>query len=336
MGAPKELSGLDCDGEDRAGIQLVLRSRLDEMCELRVAALDWSDIEGVHDMRVASRRLRSALTDLSPYLRSRAFPKGPLKKIGKALGAVRDEDVAIAALEELTSKAEGLSDGIEQITHERRERQARARTALEKVITESALDKFREGFLERIDRLNKAPTEHSVKRKGEPRAGKTYRQIGIEVITDRANHLRNASGSLYHPHKTKPLHRTRILAKRLRYAIELFVPCWGDELAPFTKEAARLQASLGALHDCDVWIADIGSRLERIDKSKRAQSSPDYRAACVWLLRYFAKERAKHYDNALERWQQTEEAGFFTRLQTELELKSNGVESKSAEDPAGS
>jgi triphosphatase len=337
MAAPRELFGLDCEGEALAGIQLVLRSRLDEMCEFRAAALDWSDVEGVHDMRVASRRLRSAMADFEPYVRRRTTPRKRVKEIAQALGAVRDEDVAIAALEELKTQAEARSDGIELITRERRERQTRARTALEKIITESAVAKFQGEFLEWLDRAGRMPAARSV-RKTTPFAAKTFRQVGVEVITHRAHQLRDAGGGLYHPLKTKPLHRMRIMAKRLRYAIELLAPCWSEELAQFAKEAARMQAALGGLHDCDVWIADIGSRLEHSDqvKSDEGRPGPNHRAACLWLLRHFARERTKHYGNALERWQQGEEDGFFTRLQAVLDLKPNSATPQSGDDPVGS
>src|SRR5260370_42178031 len=123
MAAQREFLGLDCEAEAVAGIHLVLRLRLDEMCEFRAAALDWSDIEGVHDMRVASRRLRSAMADFEPYLRRRTNPRKRVKQIARVLGAVRDEDVAIAALEDLKTQAEEVSDGIELIARESRERQ---------------------------------------------------------------------------------------------------------------------------------------------------------------------------------------------------------------------
>lgn len=64
-------------------------------------ALAGEDIEGVHDMRVASRRLRAAIE-----LFRDAFPRhriAPLlqdvKGLADALGAVRDTDVLIERLE---------------------------------------------------------------------------------------------------------------------------------------------------------------------------------------------------------------------------------------------
>ena len=54
------------------------------MCSLRNQALNWSDPEGVHDMRVSSRRLRGALHDfrdrlVSPGTRALRGPPGNLQ-----------------------------------------------------------------------------------------------------------------------------------------------------------------------------------------------------------------------------------------------------------------
>src|ERR1044071_3631071 len=107
MAKAKEIVGLDCRASASSCVLLVLRTRLDEMSEFRAAALDWSDPEGVHDMRVASRRLRSALRDFKPYLRMKKMRRAAdyLKAVADALGAVRDHDVAIIALEELKQDA---------------------------------------------------------------------------------------------------------------------------------------------------------------------------------------------------------------------------------------
>ena len=60
-------------------------------------------------MRVASRRLRSALRDFLPYLRKRGLSsvQKRLRNIADALGEVRDHDVAIMALEELEKEQTG-------------------------------------------------------------------------------------------------------------------------------------------------------------------------------------------------------------------------------------
>src|SRR5262252_3216110 len=107
MAKAKEIVGLDSDGPAREAIRLVLRSRMDEMCELREAALNWNDPEGIHDIRVASRRLRGALRDFMPYLGKRGLTRcaDEIKTIARALGSVRDLDVAIIELEKTAAKA---------------------------------------------------------------------------------------------------------------------------------------------------------------------------------------------------------------------------------------
>src|SRR5260221_9304696 len=54
--------------------------------------------EAIHDMRVASRRLRSALDIFGPYYKARAIKaiRKHLRRVGKTLGAVRDLEVVLA------------------------------------------------------------------------------------------------------------------------------------------------------------------------------------------------------------------------------------------------
>ena len=63
--------------------------------------LDTGDIERVHDMRVATRRLRAALEIFEPCFPAEAVRRRPcdeVKRLADALGERRDRDVAIAAL----------------------------------------------------------------------------------------------------------------------------------------------------------------------------------------------------------------------------------------------
>ena len=85
----------------------MLATRFKEMQEWRDAALDWTDPEGVHSMRVASRRLRSVLRDFTPYFRKRPLNSAgkKLKRVADTLGEVRDLDVALMALAESKTEA---------------------------------------------------------------------------------------------------------------------------------------------------------------------------------------------------------------------------------------
>src|SRR5258708_35338635 len=113
------------------------------MCALRDRALDWNDPEGVHDMRVASRRLRSALADFKPDLRCGTLPRGRLKMIAAALGTVRDEDVSLLALESLKTKvAEQIAQGIEAIADERRRRRLNNSAVIGQTIVNAVVSEF--------------------------------------------------------------------------------------------------------------------------------------------------------------------------------------------------
>ena len=312
MAKAKEIEGLDCGAEVGAGVRLVLRTRLEEMCALRAAALDWSDPEGVHDMRVASRRLRSAVRDFSPYLRRRQFrrAKDGLKSLAAALGLVRDEDVALMALEKLEAEAPpGVTSGVGQFVAKRVRKRDRARARLERAMTEKALRELGEDFEDAL-----AGGVKSQRKPLEGGAGVvSFRRAGSEVIRAGIAEFRELSPSLYSPLEPEPLHRLRIAAKRLRYAAELFAVCWDeDALAPFAREIARIQGSLGELHDCDVWIDELGGRLGRTERE--GDDAAEMRRAAFWLLDYFVRERTHHFQNALARWREWEAEGFLQRL----------------------
>src|SRR5437773_8697758 len=97
MAKARNIPKINCEDAAAEAIRVVLIIRLEEMCALRDHALDWSNPEGVHDMRVSSRRLRSALHDFAPYLHKRRLQVAlkQIRDVADALGTVRDQDVAI-------------------------------------------------------------------------------------------------------------------------------------------------------------------------------------------------------------------------------------------------
>lgn len=318
MAKGKRISGLDCSAPADKMVRLVLRTQLKAMCDLREKALDWRDLEGVHDMRVLSRRLRSAVSDFRPYLRKRSLPRLKLRSIARSLGDVRDQDVALLALEELKSKAkEQVAAGIEVLIEERRKKRKQARAALQQAVRPSVVDNFRKDYLSKLRTIVVADPKES-----DPPANDgalLFGQLGVSVIDARLKELSAASRCIYFPFEIKELHELRILAKRLRYALELFAACWGDEMVAIAKEVALLQTSLGEMHDCDVWIESLGRRLKQmarrnIDDEQNARSKD----GAVWLLRHFSRERMEHYRDALALWQRWEADGLLLTLRSML------------------
>jgi CHAD domain-containing protein len=310
----KHISGLDCSAPAEEMMRHVLREQVRAMCAMRKKALDWSDPEGVHDMRVLSRRLRSAIADFEPYLRKSRLPLTKLRTIARTLGQVRDEDVALAALEKLKTETHGVvAHGIETLVTERQLRRDNARAELKKAIRRSAIDELLDEFQTRLGDSPVAP-----ERAGPPPmapAAATFRSIGARIITGRLKELRAAGTHIFFPSENQELHELRIVAKGLRYAAELFAACWGDDMRAIAREVALLQTSLGELHDCDVWIEELGVRLKRAARQGRGDPEQNRTtAACTWLLKHFAKIRTEHYRDALSRWQQWQTDGFLYSL----------------------
>ena len=337
MAKARQVEGLDCGARVLDGARLVLRTRLQEMCDYRAAALDFSDIEGVHAMRVASRRLRSAMRDFEPYLNERPARRR-VKRVADALGAVRDEDVAIEALSRLAEEARELADeetarGVRALVAEREQRREAARAELAREISEEAVGELRERFLARLAGATRPPAPPADLTDSVPppvsvaavevgdgdRAyvGLTFLRAGRDILLARSAELRELSGSLYRPFDIEPLHRMRIAAKRLRYAVELYGQCFGERLRPYARKIAGLQKSLGEVHDCDVWVEDLGARLADAQRSARDGldgHDDGRRTAAVWLMQHFVRERTRHYTDALACWQDCESGHFFARL----------------------
>ena len=111
----------------------VVRVRADELFEHSENVLDTSDIERVHDMRVASRRLRAVLEIFEP-----CFPQGDFKTVlrdvkalADALGERRDPDVHIEDMEEFEKHVQAaVRPGIEALVARLRARQTRGNDTL--------------------------------------------------------------------------------------------------------------------------------------------------------------------------------------------------------------
>lgn len=111
----------------------VVRVRADELFAERDDVLDVADIEGVHAMRVATRRLRAVLEIFAP-----CFPKAEyrdvlrdVKALADALGERRDPDVHIEAMEAFAAAADPLHrPGVQTLITHLRARQSDANLRL--------------------------------------------------------------------------------------------------------------------------------------------------------------------------------------------------------------
>jgi CHAD domain-containing protein len=149
---PVELNG-EMTFARAASVTVATRSH--ELFACADGVLDTEDIERVHDMRVASRRLRAALEVFAPCFERDEHRDllREVKQLAAALGRRRDPDVQIDAL---TKVREELSPedhpGVDLLIARAREEQAAGNTALREAL-EAALTHDLRGRLEEIARL---------------------------------------------------------------------------------------------------------------------------------------------------------------------------------------
>jgi CHAD domain-containing protein len=133
MAKARDIPGLHASMPFAAAAAATVAVRAEELFENAEGVLDTSDIERVHDMRVATRRLRAVLEIYAPcFAKDRYSPLlKEVKALADALGARRDPDVLLdrlADLETVLPKAD--APGIEAFAAPVHEEQARGNETL--------------------------------------------------------------------------------------------------------------------------------------------------------------------------------------------------------------
>lgn len=140
MARAQPIPTLDCGDSFAGAAAKVVSTRATELFELRSGVLDVDDVEPLHDMRVATRRLRAVLEIFAPCFPRRAHRAvlRDVKRLADALGARRDPDVQIAAL--TAHAAEAPSEdrpGVEVLIDRLRREQTTANAALSQALAEA-------------------------------------------------------------------------------------------------------------------------------------------------------------------------------------------------------
>ncbi len=146
---------LDCEASVGAAARRVVKVRAKEVFKQADGVLDLGEVEHVHDMRVATRRLRAALEvfeDCFPRKRHHKALKR-VKGLADALGERRDLDVEIELLESLADEvADEDRAGLDALVEDLRARQRQANEDLASFVTAKRLKKLRR----RLTKLAKA------------------------------------------------------------------------------------------------------------------------------------------------------------------------------------
>ena len=111
MARAHQFEELNCDTPVDEAARGLLQGRWEAVRELCAKVVEEPTVDAIHDARVATRRLRSAYRDFRPFVRTGALRRvmPEIRALADLLGAVRDQDVAIATLDGL---ADGLGPGM--------------------------------------------------------------------------------------------------------------------------------------------------------------------------------------------------------------------------------
>jgi CHAD domain-containing protein len=134
MAKARPIEGLRAEQPYAAAAAKVVAVRARELADQSRNVLDIDDIERVHDMRVASRRLRASLEIFEPCFPGAEYEEAlsEVKAVADALGERRDADVTIAALEQFTENlAAPDRRGVASLVAQVRAEQAEANDRLE-------------------------------------------------------------------------------------------------------------------------------------------------------------------------------------------------------------
>lgn len=195
--------------------------------------------DAVHKLRVAARRLASALDAFADH-----FPASGAAKVAKhakrlrsAAGSVRDHDIALALAAEL-----GLE--LPEKTIERVERDRN-----------KASEQLRGGLARLKGKSPGAEWDHVLHLTGKGRGaapGPTAASYAAALLPQMASEFFEAGHKAAAPAAAiETLHAFRILGKRFRYTLEIFAPCYADGLRDALQLLRSVQDTLGLINDCE-------------------------------------------------------------------------------------
>jgi CHAD domain-containing protein len=223
---------------------VVLRRNLAAMVAHEPGTRLGEDFEELHDMRVATRRMRAALAMFSEALPVRAqHVRDELGWLGRMLGAVRDLDVQLERLEEwageLPEEDERALDELAGLLgHEREVARDELLSCLESLRYEQLVSDF-------SDMLRQGPPLCSAARA--PAVA-----VVPDLVQSRQRSAAKAAKRARHSGAADDFHQLRIRCKRLRYALEFVSEIYEGQTANMVSRVVRLQDALGFMQDARV------------------------------------------------------------------------------------
>ena len=219
------------------------------------------DIEHIHDMRVASRRLRTALLLFDGCLPASKLERWNkvTRRLRRALGTARDTDVQIELVQSFLQQLKTLSHqaGVERLLLRLRQRRQLLQQKVEKDLHRLETSALAMQVRQTCDQLRARAKRLKAGVKTPGVYGQAQKWITLQL-----KELLDFEPYVDQPKCIRELHQMRIAAKHLRYTMEVFAHLYDDKLKTPIKTARDAQTLLGAVHDADVWLDYVPRFLE--------------------------------------------------------------------------
>lgn len=208
----------------------LLRGRLRLLLSLRQAFLEGTGKDTIHDLRVASRRVREVLDYLQPSVPARRYGRlrDLARRITRNLGSTRETEVNIAHLQKWNE--EKLLDpvAVELLVHSQRLQFQKSNSKALKRISEKKFLQFERFFMRIRGSLKTQPT-------------------GSTILEKRSEDFLSFPWSSNVDDQR--LHDLRIRTKKFRYSVEIYDRLHQRNLGRFLRRIKILQEVLGEFHD---------------------------------------------------------------------------------------
>jgi CHAD domain-containing protein len=221
-----------------------------EMLDHEQGTLQGDDIEELHDMRVATRRMRSAFDIFSPAFPTKIMEhqlKG-LRKIGRVLGTVRDLDVLLEKAVSYQDKLdENEKPGLQPLLDDWSKTIEQKRLKMAKHLHSEAYQNFKYNF----NLFLQVPETSDSQPVLDDGTYSRVRDVVPVLVYSRYAAVR-AYEAILPTASVNQLHALRIEFKKFRYTLEYFREILGEGIQKAIGELKHLQDHLGELHDADV------------------------------------------------------------------------------------
>jgi len=238
-----------------------------------------ADIEELHDMRVATRRMRAAFEVFEIAFTPKTIKthlKG-LKAAGRALGGVRDLDVFMEnAQHYMDTVSEAHHQGLFPLLNSWSQSREQARLEMLAYLDSKSYTEFTRAF----DEFVNTPGAGANLPVGTNPVPDLVCEIAPELIYTRFASVR-AYDSILDSATLEQLHALRIEFKKLRYTLEFFREVLGSEAGWVIDQIKMLQDHLGELNDAQVatqilreFLTDWDTQQDALPVSERVTPEP--------------------------------------------------------------